>query len=86
MRERFVKDVDDVLERTTYYLHQQRHQELFPEKYVLPGQQEPLTMAGRPVEEVVEDLDVHDAYFANLEKQRFMTGGEILALGQGEWQ
>lgn len=89
LRDRFVEDVDNILEKTTYFLHQQRHQELFPEKYHLPGQVEPLTMAGRPVEEVVEDLDVYDAYFADLEKKRFVTGGEVLAASGDErwpWQ
>ena len=85
-RERFVTDVDNILEKTTYYLHPDRYKHLFAEKLAAVAHQ-PLTMAGRPVEEVVEDLDEYDRYFARMEEKRVMTGGEVLSMSDDEgWQ
>jgi ribonucleotide reductase alpha subunit len=81
-REQFVADADNMLEKGLYYLNQPRHQELFPELY--ESTHEPLTFAGRPVEEVVRDVDEYDRYFAELENKRVMTGGEALAFSDDE--
>lgn len=81
-RERLVQDIEDTLQRQTWYQHPDRYDALF-----LTDDQwspDPLTMAGRPVEEVVDDLDEHDAYFAALEDQRTMTGAEVAAFSSGE--
>lgn len=82
MRNQFVDDVDSVLEKTVYFLNQPRHQELFPDSY--ESAHEPLTLAGRPVEEVVQDIDEYDRYFAQLEEKRFVTGGEALAFSDND--
>ena len=63
-----------MLQRQTWYLEPGRYQDLF-----LAGHfdREPLTIAGRDVEEVVDDVDELDAYFENLEKRRSMTGAQV---------
>lgn len=80
-----LQDVEDTLQRQTWYLEPGRYQDLFLAGAFEP---EPLTMAGRDVEEVVEDIDEMDAYFASLEQKRGMTGAALFsALGDdGGWQ
>lgn len=82
MRSQLVTDIDNTLEKTTWYLHPDRYRELFITDQMM--QQEALTLAGRPVEEVVEDLDEYDRYFAGLEEKRTLTGGEVLAMADDE--
>jgi hypothetical protein len=69
-----LQDTEDMLQRQTWYLEPGRYQDLF-----LAGafDSEPLTIAGRDVEEVVDDVDELDAYFENLEKRRTMTGAQV---------
>lgn len=66
-----LQDVEDRLQRQTWYMHPDRYQELFLAGFFEP---EPLTIAGRDVEEVVDDVDELDAYFEHLEDKRTMTG------------
>ena len=71
-----LQDVEDRLQRQTWYLEPARYQELFLSGFFEP---EPLTIAGRDVEEVVDDVDELDAYFERLEEKRSMTGA--MAMG-----
>lgn len=72
-----LQDVEDTLQRQTWYLEPRRYTELFLAGAFEP---EPLTMAGRDVEEVVEDVDEMDAYFDSLEQKRGMTGADLFSL------
>ena len=69
-----LQDTEDMLQRQTWYLEPGRYLDRF-----LAGHfdSEPLTIAGRDVEEVVDDVDELDAYFENLEKRRSMTGAQV---------
>lgn len=77
-----LQDTEDMLQRQTWYLDDQRYQDLFLAGAFDP---EPLTMAGRDVEEVVEDIDELDAYFDSLDRKQAMTGTQMAnALGPDE--
>lgn len=82
LRVQFVDDADNILRKHLSYVNPERYNEVFAAE--IAAEQQPLTMAGRPVEEVVEDLDEYDEYFAGLEEKRFLTGGEILAMSDSE--
>ena len=66
-----LQDVEDMLQRQTWYLEPERYQDLFLAGAFDP---EPLTLAGRDVEEVVDDIDELDAYFDQLDQKRSMSG------------
>jgi hypothetical protein len=74
------QDTEDMLQRMTWYMEPDRYQQLFLAGAFEP---EPLTMAGRDVEEVVEDVDEMDAYFASLEQKRGMTGSDLFSALDG---
>ena len=50
---------------------------------------EPLTIAGRDVEEVVDDIDELDAYFEQLDQKRSLTGRaafeSLSGMDEGGW-
>lgn len=71
-----MQDTEDMLQRQTYYLAPGRYQDLFLAGSFEP---EPLTVAGRDVEEVVNDVDELDRYFAQLENRRTTTGAMVMA-------
>lgn len=80
-----VQDIEDMLQRQAWYLEPERYQELF-----LAGEfgPDPLTAAGRDMEEVVDDIDELDAYFAQLERKRSMTGAQLIDVldrDEGGW-
>lgn len=60
-----------MLQRQTWYMEPERYEDLFLAGAFDP---EPLTVAGRDVEEVVDDVDELDAYFEQLDQKRSMTG------------
>jgi hypothetical protein len=66
-----MQDVEDSLQRQTWYLEPERYRDLFLAGAFDP---EPLTLAGRDVEEVVDDVNELDAYFDQLEQRRSVTG------------
>lgn len=66
-----LQDTEDMLQRQTWYLEPGRYQELFLAGAFSP---EPLTIAGRDVEEVIDDVDELDRYFESLENRRSMSG------------
>ena len=68
------QQMEEQLQRQTWYLAPERYNDLFFEGAFEP---EPLTIGGRPVEEVVDDVDEVDAYFENLERKRKMTGAQM---------
>jgi hypothetical protein len=71
-----LQDAEDMLQRQTWYLEPGRYQDLF-----LAGhfEAEPLTVAGRDLEEmVVDEVDELDRYFEQLEERRTMTGAMVL--------
>lgn len=70
-----LQDVEDGLQRQTWYLNPDRYQELFLAGAFAP---EPLTIAGRDVEEVVDDVDELDRYFEQLEGRRTMSGAQMM--------
>jgi hypothetical protein len=77
-----IQDTEDMLQRQTWYLEPGRYQDLF-----LAGhfEEQPLTIAGRDVEEVVDDIDELDAYFENLDSKRSMTGAMMFnTMSEGE--
>lgn len=74
-RRQYVQDINDTLQKQTWYQYPERYIDLFAEDQA--WNPEPLTLAGSPAEEVVDDIDELDAYFANLEQQREVTGGEV---------
>ena len=76
------QDVEDMLQRQTWYQDPDRYQELFLAGVFEP---EPLTIAGRDVEEVVDDVDELDRYFEQLEDRRTMNGAMIDQLGEEGW-
>lgn len=76
-RSQQLKDIEDTLARQTWYLRPDRYDALFLAGHFEP---EPLTMAGRDVEEVVEDIDEIDAYMEQLEEKHSMSGRDLLAL------
>lgn len=75
-----LQDVEDMLQKQTWYLDGQRYNELFLAGVFEP---EPLTVAGRDMEEVVDDVDEMDAYFASLEQKRGMTGADLFSTLDG---
>lgn len=68
------QDIEDMLQRQTWYLQPHRYQELFLAGEFAP---DPLTFAGRDVEEVVDDVDELDRYFAQLESRRSISGAQV---------
>lgn len=70
-----VQDVEDMLQRQTWYLEPERYRDLFIAGVITP---EPLTLAGRDVEEVVDDIDELDAYFDQLDQKRSMSGAMMI--------
>lgn len=70
-----IQDTEDMLQRQTWYLEPGRYQELFLAGHFAA---EPLTIAGRDVEEVVDDVDELDRYFEQLEQRRSVTGAQVL--------
>lgn len=70
-----IQDIEDTLQRQTWYLSPDRYQELFIAGAFEP---EPLTVAGRDIEEVVDDIDELDRYFAQLEQKRSVSGALVL--------
>jgi hypothetical protein len=72
-----LQDVEDSLQRQTWYLEPDRYQDLFLAGHFDP---EPLTVAGRDMEEVVDDIDELDAYFDQLERKRTMTGAQMMGV------
>lgn len=70
-----LQDTEDYLQRQTWYLAPDRYQELFLAGAFEP---EPLTIAGRDVEEVVDDIDELDRYFEQLENRRSTTGAMVM--------
>lgn len=69
-----VRDIEDTLQRQTWYMAPARYEELF-----LMGEIRPeVTLDGEVVgEEVVDDIDEIDRYFEELENKRSMTGAEL---------
>jgi hypothetical protein len=89
MRRRKLQDEEDLLQRQTWYHFPVRAHELFDKKGYEP---EPVTVGGRDIEEVVDELDMMDAYFANLDEKREVSGGGDRVTGMfgrgpkvGEW-
>lgn len=78
-----IQDTEDMLQRQTWYLDPDRYQELFLAGHFEP---EPLTIAGRDVEEVVDDVDELDRYFEQLEDRRTMSGAMLDELDEEGWQ
>lgn len=70
-----LQDSEDTLQRQTWYLEPERYRDLFMAGAFDP---EPLTLAGRDVEEVVNDVNELDAYFDQLEQKRSINGGMVL--------
>lgn len=81
-RDQLITDIQDTLKAQLLYTDPDRYNQIFEAELIAAHQ--PLTMAGRPVEEVVQDLDEYDRYFAELESKRHLTGGEVLALSDSE--
>lgn len=81
-----LQDAEDRLQRQTWYLAPARYEELFLAGAFAP---DPLTIAGRDIEEVVDDVDELDRYFDQLEQKRSVTGADVMhALrqsGEGGW-
>lgn len=77
-----LQDTEDMLQRQTWYLEPGRYQELFLAGAFAP---EPLTIAGRDVEEVVDDVDELDRYFDQLENRRTMSGSTLDRLDEDGW-
>lgn len=75
VRREKIQDTEDMLQKQTWYQTPDRYDELFRTSEAYPA--DAMTMAGRPVEEVVDDLDVMDEYYANLEEKRGMTGADL---------
>lgn len=82
-----LETLEDNRQQITWYLNPTRYNALFLEGEFTPDQ--PLTMAGRDVEEVVDDVDEMDRYFEQLEQKRGMTGAEVFRAVDGDddgWQ
>jgi len=73
-RRRKLQDEEDLLQRQTYYLHPERYKELFVKDERQP---EPLSVVGRTIEEVVDEIDKLDAYFDRLEEKREVRGSDL---------
>ncbi|AAN16784.1 hypothetical protein Cali_126 [Mycobacterium phage Cali] len=71
-----LQDTEDMLQRQTWYLEPKRYHDLFLAGAFEP---EPIAVAGRDMEEVVDDLDEVDAYFARLEGSQSMSGAQLFA-------
>lgn len=91
-RERLVEDIEDTLKKQTWYQHPLRYSELFPPEN--PWTPDPLDLHGSAPEEVVDDLDEIDRYFAELENKRSVSGEEVFTsldgndfapLPEGDW-
>jgi len=69
-----VRDIEDTLQRETWYLLPARYEELF-----LAGEiATEMTLEGELVEEeVVTDIDEIDRYFEELDNKRSMSGAEL---------
>lgn len=88
MRRVKLQDEENLLKRETWYHYPARAEALFGDKKKEGLNPEPLTVGGRGIEEVVNDLDVMDAYFANLDNDRHVSGGTvhgIFGANVGEW-
>ena len=82
-RREVISDAEDILRKQTWYLNPDRWMSLFAEEE-FGG--DTLTLAGRPVEEVVDDLDEIDRYFASLDEKRSLSGAQLFdALDEDGW-
>lgn len=69
-----VRDIEDTLQRETWYLAPARYEELFLAGEIRTEQ----TLEGEVLEEeVVTDIDEIDRYFDELDEKRNMTGAEL---------
>jgi hypothetical protein len=74
------------LQKQTWYQYPERYIDLFADNE--DWQPQPLTLAGSPAEEVVDNIDELDAYYEDLEKQRMVSGGEVFGYldeSNGAW-
>lgn len=76
------QDVEDMLQRQAFYLAPERYNDLF---FAEDPALHPLTIAGRPVEEVVDDVDEVDAYFQRLEGRCSMPGDRLVGAASDGW-
>lgn len=69
-----IQDIEDTLQRQTWYLSPDRYHDLF-----LAGEfPTEVTLEGEVVEEeVVSDIDEIDRYFEELDNKRTMTGAQL---------
>ena len=70
-----VQDIEDTLTKQAWYLNPSRWADVHAAEVSLPD--DAMTMAGRPIEEVVGDVDELDAYFSGIEERRTLTGAEL---------
>ena len=73
-----IRDIEDTLQRQTWYLAPERYEQLF-----LMGE---IDLGGDATsdedalrEEAVTDIDEMDRYFANLDEPRAMTGAQLFS-------
>jgi hypothetical protein len=94
----FSRDAEDILQRATWFLHQDRYDALVLAGAIDTGEKPPtppVLIDGVPQEEVegfegTYDLDVIDEYVRNLDKPREMSGAALFGamggdVGNGEW-
>ena len=78
MRRIDIEDIEDTLQRQTYYLVPDRYRDLF-----LAGEfsstPQPLSSEETLEEEVVGDIDELDKFFDAMESGRSMTGAELIS-------
>lgn len=79
-----VRDIEDTLQRQTWYLFPDRYDALFLEGLV--GEHEEVLHEEEPKEEVVKNIDEIDRYFEQLDEKRSLTGGQVFALIDGDEQ
>lgn len=82
MRGQLVRDIEDVLQKQTWYQHPKRYVELFLQDQSFPDG--PMVLPSSTGEEVgeeeVTDIADLDAYFDNVENAREVTGDQFASV------
>jgi hypothetical protein len=73
-----VRDVEDTLQRQTWFLNPDRYDSLFFAGLIGPPVEERIPIEGEEIDQPVTDIDDIDAYFESLEKTRSVTGAQVI--------
>jgi len=72
-----IDDIEDTLQRMTWYLDPDRYEDLFLMGEIAASRT--VTLEGGETEEVQDDIDEIDRYFDQLEEKKSLTGAQLFS-------